>query len=498
MGADVQTLCAEPARARRTATAHPVQARVPSKRAASRNDLLGREADRVAARAVTGAVGGLLQRSCACGGVAGPDGECAACRAKRLELQRRGIEPSVDVAPPIVHDALRSPGLPLDPSTRSFFEGRVGVDLGGVRVHTDGTAAASARAVRALAYTVGSHVAFAADRYEPETDAGRRLLGHELAHVLQQRGLTPSAGPLALDADPQAEREAQRLARAAIARPAEATAPALQRQVAAEDGPALALAETATAGQPADETRPAGAHAESPLEAPVGEPLQAPPAAAPATPVACDPTRALTWADFTGTPSGSAAFGAKTVAPVVTVSAGGATTFQARFDSRRSWVRPRFADPTNPAATSCRSQVQACQRFFDRLPAGQTGTWSFTGDPDPNCAASIVPSATPSATSRAECDSVIGAECDRAAGLESQRLLRHEQLHFDIACQIARKANTALAAGSSLATVRSAVSAKAQPTQDQYDADSSHGCDATGQSTWETAVSGSLPSVTIP
>jgi hypothetical protein len=93
---------------------------------------------------------------------------------------------------------------------------------------------------------------------------------------------------------------------------------------------------------------------------------------------------------------------------------------------------------------------------------------------------------------------VIGAECDRAAGLESARLLRHEQLHMDISCQIARKANAALAAGSKLADVRAAVAAKAQPTQDSYDTDSTHGCDATEQSKWETSVAGGLTSVTIP
>jgi len=69
---------------------------------------------------------------------------------------------------------------------------------------------------------------------------------------------------------------------------------------------------------------------------------------------------------------------------------------------------------------------------------------------------------------------------------------------MDIACRIATKANAALAAGSKLADVRAAVTAKAQPTQDSYDTDSTHGCDATGQSTWETDVAGGLAKVTIP
>ena len=65
---------------------------------------------------------------------------------------------------------------------------RFAYDFSGVAVHTDATAAESARAVNALAYTVGPDIAFAAGRYQPHTAAGRRLIAHELAHVVQQRG----------------------------------------------------------------------------------------------------------------------------------------------------------------------------------------------------------------------------------------------------------------------------------------------------------------------
>jgi len=56
-----------------------------------------------------------------------------------------------------------------------------------VRIHTEAEAAASARAIKALAYTAGEHVVFDAGRYAPETSEGRRLIAHELAHVVQQR-----------------------------------------------------------------------------------------------------------------------------------------------------------------------------------------------------------------------------------------------------------------------------------------------------------------------
>ena len=66
------------------------------------------------------------------------------------------------------------------------MELRFGHDFSRVRVHTDAKAAESARAVNALAYTVGHDMAFGAGQYVPETSEGRQLVAHELAHVVQQ------------------------------------------------------------------------------------------------------------------------------------------------------------------------------------------------------------------------------------------------------------------------------------------------------------------------
>lgn len=93
--------------------------------------------------------------------------------------------PSSNV-PPIVHEVLRSPGRPLDASTRAFMEPRFGYDFSRVRVHADARAAESARSMNALAYTVGRDLVFGSDLYAPQTD-GRRLLAHELVHVMQQQ-----------------------------------------------------------------------------------------------------------------------------------------------------------------------------------------------------------------------------------------------------------------------------------------------------------------------
>lgn len=156
--------------------------------------------------------GNRMQRKCACGRPITANGECAECRKKRLSLQRRAVnEAGPEVAPMIVHEVLRSPGRPLDPTTRSFMESRFNYDFDKVRVHTDATAAESARAVNALAYTVGRDVVFAARQFAPGLDSGKKLLAHELTHVIQQ---TSSPGAIStcsvIDAvDSLFEREAE-------------------------------------------------------------------------------------------------------------------------------------------------------------------------------------------------------------------------------------------------------------------------------------------------
>lgn len=89
--------------------------------------------------------------------------------------------------PGLVQDVAHSPGQPLDVETRAFFEPRFGHDFSRVRVHSDAKAAESARAMDALALTVGNDVMFASGEFAPQTWPGRRLLAHELTHVVQQR-----------------------------------------------------------------------------------------------------------------------------------------------------------------------------------------------------------------------------------------------------------------------------------------------------------------------
>jgi hypothetical protein len=163
------------------------------------DDPLEHEADRVAdqvmrmpepsaaARPVVSSNVLGVQRKCSCGG------SCDKCKSepsddKHGRLHRKPTaagDLSQKEAPPIVHEALRSPGQPLDAATRAFMERRFGHDFSHVRVHTGPEAADFARSIAALAYTTGEHMVFDHRRYQPDTIEGRRLIAHELTHVVQ-------------------------------------------------------------------------------------------------------------------------------------------------------------------------------------------------------------------------------------------------------------------------------------------------------------------------
>jgi hypothetical protein len=123
--------------------------------------------------------------------------------------RQRDWGPDPLALPDSVHETLRAPGQILDAASRAFFEPRFGHDFGRVRVHADAKAAESARAVNAVAYTVGNDVVFSAGRYSPATPTGRRLLAHELTHVVQQSSTRQDDAPVMLGpAQDGLEREA--------------------------------------------------------------------------------------------------------------------------------------------------------------------------------------------------------------------------------------------------------------------------------------------------
>lgn len=150
-------------------------------------DASEREADRIADQ-VMRMPNPQVQCAAACGT------GCAKCETQQTDqqhesLQTKRLEPNNTghiAAPPQVHEVIAARGQPLDPATRGFMEQRFGYDFSRVRVHSDAASAKSARDVNAYAYTVGHNIVFGTGRLVPETHEGRRLIAHELTHVVQQ------------------------------------------------------------------------------------------------------------------------------------------------------------------------------------------------------------------------------------------------------------------------------------------------------------------------
>ena len=128
----------------------------------------------------------VVQRQCACGGT------CAKCQEEEQQrpvqgtVQRTVQRSSAAPAPTEFEGIPSSTGAQLDAASRRPLEAHFGTDLGDVRVHTGSEAAKSATSLDALAYTSGRDIYFAPGMYAPASDSGRRLLAHEVAHVVEQ------------------------------------------------------------------------------------------------------------------------------------------------------------------------------------------------------------------------------------------------------------------------------------------------------------------------
>jgi len=153
----------------------------------SRDNEFEREADRVADE-VMRMPEPRFRQACPCGG------GCPRCqtlqspqtreRRRLMRLEANGT--AVRGAPPLVHEVLSVPGQPLDQATRAFMEPRFGCDLQPVRVHTDASAGKAVTSLGAQAFTHGNDIYFIAGKYQPQSNAGRHLLAHELTHAIQQ------------------------------------------------------------------------------------------------------------------------------------------------------------------------------------------------------------------------------------------------------------------------------------------------------------------------
>lgn len=173
-----------------------------------------------------------------------------------LHLQRAAGNSSVgelleEQGPSPAKDVIGSGGgRPLEKPVRKMMESRMGQDFSDVRVHTDGRASESAKAVDAHAYTVGTDIVFQSGNYSPETPAGQRMLAHELTHVAQQKAGpvdgTPAPGGIQLSdpSDPferAAEANADRVVSGGPVSALDSAPPAIQRQAPGEEEEAQGL-----------------------------------------------------------------------------------------------------------------------------------------------------------------------------------------------------------------------------------------------------------------
>jgi hypothetical protein len=164
----------------------------------------------------------------------------ALVEGRRPVLQRSASSGEDEERSPVLDVVGRGGGHPLEPELRSDMEQRLGHDFGDVRVHSDGPAGQSAQSVGAHAYTVGSEVVFQPSSWAPGTPDGRRMLAHELTHVVQQRSGpvdgTPTDGGVSVShPSDRFEQEAARVSEQAVPGPAPAAAGVTGVQRQAED-----------------------------------------------------------------------------------------------------------------------------------------------------------------------------------------------------------------------------------------------------------------------
>ena len=121
------------------------------------------------------------------------DQDCKRCNENKINtkgFEGTCSETSQDIIKG-VDDTLHAEGSPLDSSIRVFMEPKFGFDFSKVRIHTDEQAAISAQTINAMAYTVGNNIVFGRGQYSPQTTEGKKLMAHELTHVVQQQSVLP-------------------------------------------------------------------------------------------------------------------------------------------------------------------------------------------------------------------------------------------------------------------------------------------------------------------
>lgn len=115
--------------------------------------------------------------------------KCEHCEEEEKKMQRKEMNEKETTADSSLENYVSSlsGGQSLPDEARNFYEPRFGHDFSNVKIHTDTVAAKSAQSINALAYTSGNNIVFNTGQYSPDSNSGKRLLGHELTHVVQQK-----------------------------------------------------------------------------------------------------------------------------------------------------------------------------------------------------------------------------------------------------------------------------------------------------------------------
>lgn len=432
--------------------------------------------------------------------VAGPQRAIPQGAARSIQDHSATPAGGLVTAPPSVHAVLASGGTPLAAGVKRDMEQRFGWDFARVRVHADAAGVRSARELQAHAYTAGEHIVFGAGRYAPSSTEGRHLLAHELAHVVQQAGTGAAAARV-------------------IRR-----APVYYRALTWQDFQGTAV-----------EAAPESAGILSRFEFP-------------------------SFASVTDTTNTKRKCGrgrdASTFFKVtMELDPAQADNIKAYMDPAASWLKMRFKDD---GTLECTKQAEQCKRDFDRSAAlvaanceatvkgcedsfkTSKGEREFTiGDKrlilrtpeqcrpmlaDP-CRNELMKEATTRQGSRVartkdDCTKGFFTQCKADEKVQKDKLLEHEQGHFDITNELAKRARPEIKAkaatvkveetgcGEAAATRTATASydrlytdftalldawlATKERAQTDYDNQTGHGVNALKQKAWETLIRNGL------
>jgi Domain of unknown function (DUF4157) len=182
-------------------------------------------------------------------------------------VQRSGTGPAAldETVARAIH-AKRGTGRPLEAGAQRDLSAAMDHDFSDVNVHTDAEADRLNRAVSAEAFTTGKDVFFREGKYDPASNEGRKLIAHELTHVIQQRGAPPTQDLTVSDPNDASEQQASAVASDVASPPAQAAASVSRHAAPEEQVSTSSVAREAAEDEEEAPAPEAADHAEAPAE----------------------------------------------------------------------------------------------------------------------------------------------------------------------------------------------------------------------------------------